>query len=62
MGAPRNLEEAYLQRMPPELRTQFSALPDSAREAALKAMVRFHEVMEEETFRLVLGMLQASTK
>lgn len=54
-------EEAYVQRMPAELQAEFAALSPAGRAAALEAMIRFHQVIEEETFRFALGMLKAKS-
>jgi hypothetical protein len=48
--------------MSPELKAKFTALSAEERDAILKAMIRFHQVMEEETFQLVLGMINAKTE
>jgi hypothetical protein len=45
--------------MPPELRAQFTDLPEAAREGVLRAMIRFHGVIEEETFELVRAPMRA---
>jgi hypothetical protein len=45
--------------MSPELKAKFTALSADERAAILKAMMRFHEFIEEETFQLVLGMINA---
>jgi len=58
----KKLEDAYVQRMSPELKAKFTALSTDERAAILKAMIRFHQVMEEETFQLVLGMINAKTE
>jgi hypothetical protein len=58
----KKLEDAYVQRMSPELKAKFKALSTDERAAILKAMIRFHQVMEEETFQLVLGMINAKTE
>jgi len=62
MGMSKKLEDAYVQRMSPELKAKFTALSTDERAAILKAMIRFHQVMEEETFQLVLGMINAKTE
>ena len=62
MEISRKLEDAYVQRMSPELKAKFTALSTDERAAILKAMIRFHQVMEEETFQLVLGMINAKTE
>ena len=59
MEISKKLEDAYVQRMPPELKEKFVALSVDERKAILKALLRFHQVMEEETFQLVLGMVNA---
>jgi hypothetical protein len=58
----KKLEDAYVQRMSPELKAKFTALSSEERAAILKAMIRFHQVMEEETFQLVLGLINAKTE
>jgi len=62
MERSKKLEDAYIQRMSPELKEKFTALSAEERAAILKAMIRFHQVMEEETFQLVLGMINAKTE
>ena len=62
MEMSRKLEDAYVQRMSPELKAKFTALSTDERAAILKAMIRFHQVMEEDTFDLVLGMINAKTE
>jgi hypothetical protein len=62
MEMSEKLENAYVQRMSPELKAKFTALSSAERAAILKAMVRFHQVLEEETFQLVLGMINAQTE
>jgi hypothetical protein len=62
MEMSKKLEDAYVQRMSPELKAKFTALSTDERAAILKAMIRFHQVMEEETFQLVLGMINAKTE
>jgi len=62
MERSKKLEDAYIQRMSPELKAKFTALSAEERAAILKAMIRFHQVMEEETFQLVLGMINAKTE
>ena len=59
MEMSKKLEDAYVQRMSPELKAKFTALSTDERAAILKAMIRFHQVIEEETFQLVLGMINA---
>ncbi len=58
----KKLEDAYVQRMSPELKAKFTALSSEERGAILKAMIRFHQVMEDETFQLVLGLINAKTE
>ena len=62
MEMSKKLEDAYVQRMSPELKAKFTALSADERAAILKAMIRFHQVIEEETFQLVLGMINAKTE
>ena len=50
MEISKKLEEAYVKRMPPELKEKFVALSASERTAIIKALLRFHQVMEEEIF------------
>jgi hypothetical protein len=45
--------------MPPEPKAKFTALSIDERAAILKAMIKFHQVMIEETFQIVLGMINA---
>jgi len=59
MERSKKIEDAYVQRMSPELKAKFRDLSAEERDAILKAMIRFHQVMEEETFQLVLGMITA---
>ena len=61
MEMSKKLEDAYVQRISPELKAKFTALSADERAAILKAMIRFHQVIEEETFQLVLGMINAKT-
>jgi hypothetical protein len=62
MEISKKLEDAYVQRMSLELKAKFMALSTDERAAILKAMIRFHQVIEEETFQLVLGMINAKTE
>ena len=62
MEMSKKLEDAYVQRMSPELKAKFTALSTDERAAILKAMIRFHQIMEEETFQLVLGMINAQAE
>jgi hypothetical protein len=62
MEMSKKLEDAYVQRMSPELKAKFIALSTDERAVILKAMIRFYRVMEEETFQLVLGMINAKTE
>ena len=62
MEISKKLEEAYVQRMPLELKEKFVALSDNEQTAIIKALMRFHQVMEEETFQLVLGIVKASSE
>ena len=59
MEISKKIEDAYVQRMPPELKEKFAALSVDERRVILKALVRFHQVIEEETFQLLLGMVNA---
>ena len=49
-------------KMSPKLKAKFTALSKDERAAILKAMIRFNQVMEEETFQLVLGIINAKTE
>ena len=62
MEMSKKLEDAYIQRMSPELKAKFTALSSDERAAILKAMIRFHQVIEEETYQLVLCMINAKTE
>ncbi len=59
MEISKKIEDAYVQRMPRELKEKFVALSANERAAIIKALLRFHQVMEEETFQLVLGIVNA---
>ena len=59
MEISKKLEEAYVQRMPPKLKETFMALSADERTAIIKALLRFHQVMEKETFQLVSGIVNA---
>jgi len=48
-GCRRNLEK-------------FTALSTDERATIFKAMIRFNQVMEEEAFQFVLGMINAKTE
>ena len=48
-GNIQKLEETYIQRMPKELKEKFFALSADERARIIKALMRFHQVMEEET-------------
>lgn len=54
--------EAYLQRMSPELRQAFTALTPSAQQAVMRTVVRFHKVIERETFLLIEKLLKAGSE
>ena len=56
---PKHLEEAYLQRMPKELRVRWNTLSTDVRTEILKALQRYHHVMENETYQLLLGIVDA---
>ncbi|XES76871.1 MAG: hypothetical protein ACBZ72_11950 [Candidatus Bathyarchaeia archaeon] len=57
MEISKKLEDAYIQRMPEDLKAKFCALSAEERAAILRALVRFHQVIEEETFQLVSGLV-----
>jgi hypothetical protein len=59
MEVTQELEDAYVQRMSNELKTKFLALSADERAAIIKALVRFHHVIESETFELLFGILSA---
>ena len=62
MAISKKTEEAYVQRMPPELKEKFVALSSDERAAITKALSRFQKVIEEETFQLVLGIVNARSE
>ena len=55
----KDLEEAYVQRMPQELKATFNALSADVRAEILKVLSRYHQVIEKETYQLVLGLVNA---
>lgn len=55
------MKDAYVSRMSPELKENFLALSEEEQTAVLRALVRFHQVIEEETFALLQGILAAKT-
>lgn len=52
-GMPKDLEEAYLQRMPQELKVTLNGLSTDVRAAILKVLWRYHHVMEKETYSFI---------
>jgi hypothetical protein len=58
----KKLEDAYVQRMPEELKKKFLELSADERAATIAALVRWHQVIEEETFQLLLGIVNARCK
>jgi hypothetical protein len=59
MKVTKKLESAYVQRMPNELKEKFLTLSTDERAAIIKALDRFHHVIENEAFELLLGILSA---
>lgn len=57
MEISKRLEDAYIQRMPEDLKEKFCALSPEERAAILRALVRFYQIIEEETFQLVSGLV-----
>lgn len=55
----KQLQEAYLRRMPEELKKKLVALPLDVRKAILQVTQEYHLRIEEETYRLVLGIVKA---
>ena len=55
----QKVEDAYVQRMSNDLKARFLALSADERAAIIKALVRVHHVIEEETFELLFGILSA---
>ncbi|MCW4024418.1 MAG: hypothetical protein NWF01_05210 [Candidatus Bathyarchaeota archaeon] len=53
------MKDAYVQRMPSELKEKFVVLPVDEQDAIIKALVRVHQVIEEETFQFLLGIVSA---
>lgn len=57
MKITKELEDAYVQRMPKELKEKFFELSEIDREAIIKALIRWHRIIEEETFQLLSSVL-----
>lgn len=56
---PAKLEEAYLRRMPEELRTKLEKMPRNVRVEVVKALDEYHRFIEEKTYRLLLRLVEA---
>jgi hypothetical protein len=56
---PKELQQAYLKRMPKELREKLETVPPDVRVAILAVVEEYHHRMEEETYRLVLELVKA---
>jgi hypothetical protein len=59
MDMSAKMKDAYIQRMPLELKEKFIVLPADEQDAIIKALVRVHQVIEEETFQFLLGIVSA---
>jgi hypothetical protein len=59
MDMPTKIKEAYITRMSPQLQQQWSRLNEQEQNAILRSLARFHQVIEEETFALLEGILEA---
>ena len=53
--------DAYVQRMSKDLQEKFLLLSAENQTQILKSLIRFHHVIEEETFELLHGILSACT-
>jgi|GEM_PF-2681215 hypothetical protein len=59
MDISAKMKQAYISRMSPQLQQQWSSLSGQEQAAILRALVRFHQVIEEETFALLQSILEA---
>jgi hypothetical protein len=55
----KKLEVTFVDRMPEDVKLKFLALSGEEREAIIKVLVRFQQIIEEETFQLLLGIINA---
>jgi len=62
MEITKKLEDAYVQRMSKELKEKFLALSTDEQASIINALARFHQIIEEETFQLLFGILNARLK
>jgi hypothetical protein len=58
-GLRKEVQQAYLKRMPKELREKLDTVPPDLRVAILGVVEEYHHRMEEETYRLVLELVKA---
>jgi hypothetical protein len=56
------LQAAYYQRMPPELRKQWDLLAPEEQVMILEVLEEYHQMMEYELSHLVSGLIQALIK
>ena len=53
--------DAYVKRMSKDLQEKFLSLSVENQQQLMKSLIRFHQVIEEETFELLHGILNACT-
>jgi len=56
------LQAAYYQRMPPELRKQWDLLAPEEQVMILEVLEEYHQVMEHELSHFVSGLIQVLIK
>jgi hypothetical protein len=61
MDVSLKMKDAYVSRMSPELKEKFLALSAEEQTAIINALMRFHQVIEEETYALLQGILAPKT-
>ncbi|MCW4023361.1 MAG: hypothetical protein ACOWW1_06015 [archaeon] len=61
MELSEKIVDAYVQRMSKDLQEKFLLLSTENQTQIMKSLIRFHHVIEEETFELLQGILNAYT-
>jgi hypothetical protein len=56
------LKEAYAQRMNPQLKTKFLSLSPDKQTSILIALDSFHQAIEQETFKLLLSLINSQAE
>lgn len=62
MEISKEIENTFVNRMPQDLKQKLLALSDGERVAIIRVLVRFQQVVEEETFQLLSGILETQLK